>query len=174
MRMKIASALVLVAGLLWAGGALADPPDGKGPAGNGPAAGNGQGPGNNNAGGNGQGPGNNNAGGNTPDGPKGNGVGPDKDPPVSPPAPPPIEAPDPPAPPAADQNDALDAVRNGGALPLDVIVGAAQQRWGGRVIEAKLLRSKSALVYQLTMLSDDGVSRRVYYDARSGRATRVK
>ena len=68
----------------------------------------------------------------------------------------------------ADQNIALDAVNSGAALPLDQIEPAAVHDWGGRVIDAKLLRVRGTLVYQLTVISDSGVSRRVYYDAHTG------
>lgn len=69
----------------------------------------------------------------------------------------------------SDQNGALKAVQSGAALPLSVIVDLAQKNWPGRVIDAKLVRFPAGLLYQLTILSDDGVSRRVYYDAHSAR-----
>lgn len=69
----------------------------------------------------------------------------------------------------SDQNGALRAVQSGAALPLSVIVDLAQKNWPGRVIDAKLVRFPAGLLYQLTILSDDGVSRRVYYDAHSAR-----
>lgn len=67
----------------------------------------------------------------------------------------------------SDQNQALDAIGSG-ALPLSEISGRAVAQWGGRVIDAKLVTRDGTLVYRLTMLSDEGVSRRVFYDARSG------
>lgn len=73
------------------------------------------------------------------------------------------------APGTSDQNGALKAVQSGAALPLSVIVDLAQKNWPGRVIDAKLVRFPAGLLYQLTILSDDGVSRRVYYDAHSAR-----
>ena len=73
---------------------------------------------------------------------------------------------------APDQNTALDAVRDGAALPLGDIVALAHAKWGGRAIDAKLLKSRAGFVYQLTMLSDQGFSRRVYYDAASGRSVK--
>jgi uncharacterized membrane protein YkoI len=66
-----------------------------------------------------------------------------------------------------DQNQALDAFGSG-ALPLSDIADRAVARWGGRVIDAKLMKRGNALVYRLTVLSDAGVSRRVFYDARTG------
>lgn len=68
---------------------------------------------------------------------------------------------------APDQNQAIDAVGSG-ALPLSDISDRAVAQWGGRVIDAKLLRRNGVLVYRLTMLTDQGVSRRVLYDARTG------
>lgn len=68
---------------------------------------------------------------------------------------------------APDQNQALDAVGSG-ALPLSEIADRAVARWGGRVIDAKLIKRGDALLYRLTLLSDGGVSRRVLYDARTG------
>jgi hypothetical protein len=73
-----------------------------------------------------------------------------------------------------DQNTALDAVKSGAALPLDEIVPRARQRWGGRVIDAALMRIQGTLLYRLTMISDQGVSRRVFYDARSGNPVEVR
>jgi len=66
-----------------------------------------------------------------------------------------------------DQNQALDAIGSG-ALPLSEIADRAVAQWGGRVIDAKLVRRGTALVYRLTLLSDAGISRRVFYDARTG------
>jgi len=68
----------------------------------------------------------------------------------------------------AEQNIALDAVKSGDALPLDRIEPAALRRWGGRLIDARLIRVNDMLLYRLTILSDTGVSRRVYYNARTG------
>lgn len=106
-----------------------------------------------------------------------------------PPAPPPGQSGDspgpPPEPPApdpnavlspeglvtvgADQNVALDAVRAGLALPLDHLLAVASGDWGGRIIDAKLLKSNRGFLYRLTVLTDAGVARRVFVDARTGR-----
>lgn len=69
---------------------------------------------------------------------------------------------------ASDQDDALGAVQSGQALPLARITSIAEAKWGGRVIDAELLRARGALLYRLTILSDSGVSRRVYYQAATG------
>lgn len=156
--MKIAPVLLLAASLLWTGEAIADP-------GNGPAQhdNNGNGPGNNNGQGNGPGAGPAPPGGGPADpgngnGP-GNGAGSIKAP----------AGPLPGGPDSTDQNNALEAVKSGQALPLSSIVPLAETKWGGRVIDAELVRVQGTLLYRLTMLDDNGVSRRVYYQARTGR-----
>lgn len=120
-----------------------------------------------------------------PDGGGPHGKGPDGqgppghagDPP--PPAPPP--PPDPPAAPGqtplspegqvtigADQNVARDAVDAGRALPLADISARITAALGVRVIDARLISTRGMLVYRLVVLTDAGVSSRIYVDARTG------
>jgi hypothetical protein len=66
-----------------------------------------------------------------------------------------------------DQNDARAAVQNGTSVPLSEVLALAAQQ-GGRAIDAKLIRVQGMLLYQVTMLSDKGVSRRLYFYARTG------
>jgi hypothetical protein len=92
------------------------------------------------------------------------------------------DAPAPPSPPAtplspegqvtfgADQNVARDAVDTGKALPLADIVARITVSLGGRVIDARLMSGGRTLIYRLVVLSDDGVSRRIYVDAQTGDA----
>jgi hypothetical protein len=68
----------------------------------------------------------------------------------------------------SDQNVALGAVKAGLAMPLDDLLAFSSSHWDGRVIDAKLLRSNHGYFYRLTVLSDAGVSRRVFVDARTG------
>ncbi|RYE08771.1 MAG: hypothetical protein EOP22_12190 [Hyphomicrobiales bacterium] len=77
---------------------------------------------------------------------------------------------EPPPPPAAasDPEAARLLVLTQEALPLARIVAAAEARTNGHVINARLVRLKDALLYQLTMLNDDGRSWRDYYDAATG------
>lgn len=138
----------------------ADPPAGKGP-------GSGQGKGPAGSGPPGQ-PGGN------PPGPAGNGPGGNGPPGQAPPAPPTPPDPDGVLSPegeltiGTDQNIALDAVKAGLALPLIEIERRAVARWGGRVLDARPYRIGSAMLYRLTLLSDQGVSRRVLVDAHNG------
>ena len=73
-----------------------------------------------------------------------------------------------------DQNTALEAVKSGAALPLDRIEPTVMQQWGGRVIDARLLKIRGTLIYRLTIVSETGVSRRVYYDAKTGTSVPVR
>jgi hypothetical protein len=110
----------------------------------------------------------------------GNGKGPDGNGPPGhagdPPSPP-----APPAPPAggpmspegqitigADQNIARDALDAGKVLPLADISVRIAAALDVRVIDARLVSSGGVLVYRLVVLSRDGVSRRIYVDARTG------
>ena len=97
---------------------------------------------------------------------------------------PPGHAGDPPAPPpptvdtplspegqvtvGADQNIARDAVDAGRALPLADINTRIAATLGARVIDARLISAHGVLVYRLVVLSGQGVSRRIYVDARTG------
>jgi uncharacterized membrane protein YkoI len=47
------------------------------------------------------------------------------------------------------------------------------RQWGGRVIDAHLQKTNGTYLYRLTMVSDDGISRKVYYEARTGRSVVV-
>jgi hypothetical protein len=67
-----------------------------------------------------------------------------------------------------DQNMALHAVETGDAIPLGEIVRKLKGRLGGRVIDAQLVTLGSRLVYRLTTMSDQGVSKRVVVDAKTG------
>lgn len=72
-----------------------------------------------------------------------------------------------------DQTDIHGAARPVVNVSLNSIVARAELTSGGRAIDAKLIRVGKALVYQITVLTDQGVSRRLYYDAQSGQAARA-
>lgn len=75
---------------------------------------------------------------------------------------------DPPTPLSDDQDEALRAVEAHEALPLARIVAIAEATAGVHVVDARLVRIDNVLLYQLTLLNDDGRSWRAYYLARSG------
>jgi hypothetical protein len=75
---------------------------------------------------------------------------------------------------SSEQDEALDAVTRGRALPLEVLLARIGTTIDGNIIDARLIRVKGILVYEIKMLSPDSqtVSRR-YYNARSGQRLRT-
>ncbi|MDB5505587.1 MAG: hypothetical protein JWR75_225 [Devosia sp.] len=71
---------------------------------------------------------------------------------------------------ALDQQQALDAVAVGDALPLANIVEAFTDAGLGEVIDADLVTFNGTLFYQLRIINPEGVVRTVFYDAKSGQA----
>jgi len=69
---------------------------------------------------------------------------------------------------ASDQNLALKAVQQGDALPLSEIAKRVREQFGARVIDAHLVKQKTGLVYRLTILTDQGVTRKIEMDAKAG------
>jgi uncharacterized membrane protein YkoI len=69
---------------------------------------------------------------------------------------------------SGDQDEALRAVEAREALPLAWIVAIAEATAGVHVVNARLVRIDNVLLYQLTLLNDEGRSWRAYYLARSG------
>jgi len=74
---------------------------------------------------------------------------------------------------ASDQNLALEAVQNGDALPLSEIVKRVRHLFAARVLDARVIARGPELVYRLTILTDQGVSRKVDIDAKAGVAIGV-
>lgn len=144
--MKVVIALLLSLLLLAPTGALA----GGNGNGNGNGSGNGQSNANNGNGNNGNGNSGNNG--------NGNAYGQDKSGGSALPLAPGVD----------DQNAALTALQSGAALPLSQIIPLAYSHWGGKIIDATLVRRQGVLLYELTIISDQGVSSRVYCDARTG------
>jgi len=71
-----------------------------------------------------------------------------------------------------DQDEAIDAVKRGRALPLEDIIKIAERSSGVDVIDAKLMHVQGILVYRLTVIADSGLTKRVFYYARSGNPIR--
>jgi hypothetical protein len=68
-----------------------------------------------------------------------------------------------------NQTAVVQAVARGLALPLERIVPIAERSGAGKVIDAALVQVRSRLVYKITMLNDTGLSRQLFFAARSGR-----
>lgn len=73
------------------------------------------------------------------------------------------------APAGNDQTVARDALENGSTLPLAAIARLAAKAAAGRLIDAQLLVVNKTPIYRLTLIDSHGVTRRVYYDARTAK-----
>ena len=69
---------------------------------------------------------------------------------------------------ASDQNRALQAVKDGDALPLSEIAKRVRSLFGARLLDARLVYRGVQLIYRLTVLTDLGVSKRIDLDAKTG------
>ena len=157
--MRRAAIIAVVLAALFPMAAVAGP-GGKGPAGGGPGAGPAAGPAGQAAGNPPpKGPGNDNGKGKDDKGSgNDNGNGPDQGGPAGLP---------PTGPADTDQTLARDALVTGTTLPLATIVSAATKMFGGRLIDARLFVINKTPVYRLTLITAAGVTRNVYYDART-------
>ncbi len=73
---------------------------------------------------------------------------------------------------AGDHDKARDAVSSGQARPLDAILPKVRQRYPGRLLDARLVRSGGKYRYVIKILDKKGKVRNVTVDARSGRILR--
>lgn len=69
----------------------------------------------------------------------------------------------------SDEDFALEAVRTKRALPLAVVLAGAGQSVAGEVIDARLVRVRGLLVYEVKSMTRDGHVSMSYYYASSGR-----
>jgi len=69
---------------------------------------------------------------------------------------------------ASDQNRALQAVKDGDALPLSEIAKRVRSLFGARLLDAQFVSRGTELIYRLTILTDLGVSTRIDLDAKTG------
>jgi uncharacterized membrane protein YkoI len=66
------------------------------------------------------------------------------------------------------EEEALQAVQSGRAVPLSRIVGVLERTNGGEVLDAKLVRAGSVLLYRLKLLLPDGSVTTEFYHAPTG------
>ena len=66
------------------------------------------------------------------------------------------------------EQDLLASVKAGHAVSLASLVPNVQERTGGEIIDAQLVRSDHALIYAVKVLTPDGRVGIEYYNARSG------
>jgi hypothetical protein len=81
-------------------------------------------------------------------------------PPNAGPAPPPVSD--------RGEEEALRAVQSGQAVPLSRIVGVLERTNGGEVLDAKLVKAGSVLLYRLKLLLPDGSVTTEFYHAPTG------
>lgn len=68
-----------------------------------------------------------------------------------------------------DQDRARDASRSGEVLPLESILRGVRQRYGGRLLDADLVRGGNGYVYLIKIIDDSNRVRILQVDARTGR-----
>lgn len=72
----------------------------------------------------------------------------------------------------SSQEYAAQAVSSGRAVPLDRVLGPAQDQTGGTLIDTRLLTVDGFLLYELKMLRADGTLDTLYYYAQTGNPVR--
>lgn len=69
-----------------------------------------------------------------------------------------------------DQDEALKLRREGLILPLESLLLQAMQRYpGARLLEAELEEDDGIYIYEIELLTADGIARELELDARDGR-----
>lgn len=74
-----------------------------------------------------------------------------------------------------DQDEALRLRREGLILPLEQLLEQAMQRYpGARLLEAELEQEHGRYIYEIELLTADGVARELELDAADGRLLKDK
>lgn len=69
-----------------------------------------------------------------------------------------------------DQDEALRLRREGLIMPLEALVQRAMERYpGARLLEAELEEEDGIYIYEIELLTTDGIARELEIDARDGR-----
>lgn len=69
-----------------------------------------------------------------------------------------------------DQDEALRLRRDGLIMPLEALLQRAMERYpGARLLEAELEEEDGCYIYEIELLTADGVARELELDARDGR-----
>jgi len=67
-----------------------------------------------------------------------------------------------------DHEAARALVEAGEILPLESVLGTAQARYPGRVLEVELAREEGRRVYEIELIDEYGVVLELHFDARTG------
>lgn len=73
-----------------------------------------------------------------------------------------------------DQRVVQNAVRAKRALPLEAITAVVAGDTDGRILDVKLVTFKGIYLYDVTVLEQNGVLHKLYYNARSGVRVRAR
>jgi hypothetical protein len=71
-----------------------------------------------------------------------------------------------------NQVQAIQAVEQARALPLEQIIQSATSYTAGNVVDANLMSVRGLLVYQIKVIEDNGRVNKLYFYARSGQLVR--
>ncbi|MFV2061285.1 MAG: PepSY domain-containing protein [Gammaproteobacteria bacterium] len=67
----------------------------------------------------------------------------------------------------SDQNEALRLRQQGIILPLETIISKVKLRHSGKILEAELEEKHGRYIYEIEILSDDGIVWEMKYDAKT-------
>ncbi|MGV8920476.1 MAG: PepSY domain-containing protein [Pseudomonas sp.] len=74
-----------------------------------------------------------------------------------------------------DQNEALMLRQQGTVRPLEELIGLALERYpGARLLETELKEKKGSYLYEIEILTVEGVVRELKFDARNSRLLKDK
>lgn len=69
-----------------------------------------------------------------------------------------------------DQDEALRLRREGLIMPLEALLQRAMERYpGARLLEAELEEDDGIYIYEIELLTTNGIARELEFDARDGR-----
>lgn len=74
----------------------------------------------------------------------------------------------------ADSSLARELVKQGEILPLEDIIVQARALHGGRILEVELEQKHHHLVYEIELITDEGIVWELYFNARTGQLIKSK
>ncbi|MCF6226209.1 MAG: PepSY domain-containing protein [Xanthomonadales bacterium] len=73
-----------------------------------------------------------------------------------------------------DHMEARQLLESGEILPLELILKKARVIYPGRILEVELELEDQTIVYELEILGDNGVSKEIYINAKTGKQLLTK
>lgn len=74
----------------------------------------------------------------------------------------------------ADSSEARKLVEQGEILPLEDIISRVKQLYEGRILEVELEKKHDRLIYEIELITHQGLVWELYFDARSGQLIKSK